>query len=271
MIVDGRAIAEEIKKDLRQRAKQAGRELSLVAFVTKEDLATRKFIEIKKRFAEEIGVAVEGKYMPRAATAELVSEIRLAAKSFDGIIVQFPLAPGIDADLVRNAIPASHDIDVVSGEAAEKFARGKSLILPPVVGAIKEVAEQYNVIFASKNIVVVGEGLLVGKPAAIWARLQKAEVKTLNEKSCDISYDTRKADILILGAGVPHLIKPEMIKRGVVVFDAGTSEASGKLVGDADPLCADKASLFTPVPGGIGPITVAMVFKNLFTLKSLRN
>lgn len=271
MIIDGRAIAGEIKEELKNKVGQMDEKLSLAVFAGREDLATRKFIEIKKRFADDIGVSIEVKSLPGATTDKLVKEIQDAAKSCNGIIVQFPLESGIDTDIVRNAIPLSLDIDVLSDEAVSRFARGEFPILPPVAGAIAEIVRRNNVVLEGKRVVVVGEGRLVGKPASIWARLRGANVTTLNAESYDISYEIRKADILILGAGVPYLIKPDMVKGGVVIFDAGTSEASGKLVGDADPRCAEKASLFTPVPGGIGPITVAMIFKNLVRLKSLNN
>lgn len=115
-----------------------------------------------------------------------------------------------------------------------------------------------------KKATVVGSGRLVGAPAARLLRELGAEVQVLEKgDSLDVLKD---ADIIVLGAGEPGLVKPEHLKEGVVLIDAGTSESNGKVAGDADPACAEKAALFTPVPGGVGPIAVAMIFKNLFAL-----
>jgi len=138
--------------------------------------------------------------------------------------------------------------------------------LPPVVGAIKELSKRQHVVFAGAKVVVVGEGRLVGKPAALWAKKQGAQVKVIHRNTERPEEILKTADIIISGAGDPGIIKPEMIKEGVVIFDAGTSEEGGVLKGDANPACADKATLFTPVPGGIGPITVAVLLRNLVNL-----
>ena len=117
-----------------------------------------------------------------------------------------------------------------------------------------------------KKVVVIGKGKLVGKPAAEWARKEGAFVEVVDRSIKNPEMIFKKADVLISGAGVPSLITPEKIKDGVLLFDAATSEMSGKLVGDIDPVCAKKAALYTPVPGGIGPLTVALLFKNLLEL-----
>ncbi|MBI4692044.1 MAG: hypothetical protein HY773_01195 [Candidatus Terrybacteria bacterium] len=132
--------------------------------------------------------------------------------------------------------------------------------MPPLVGVIKIIFEKYNIKPAGKNIVVIGRGILVGKPIANWLINEGATVSVLNSKTSNPSGYTLMADVIISGAGKPGLIKLEMVKDGVIIIDAGS------LAGDVDPAVAEKASLFTPVPGGVGPITVAMVFKNLVEL-----
>jgi methylenetetrahydrofolate dehydrogenase (NADP+)/methenyltetrahydrofolate cyclohydrolase len=199
-------------------------------------------------------------------TDEIIAAIKKAIPETDGIIVQLPFPPHIDISAVLKTIPASHDVDAIGSEAEELSNNGTSLVLPPVVGAIAEIIARHNVKVKDKKAVVVGEGRLVGAPAAVWFRQQGADVKTTNKKTEGLAREAREADILVLGAGVPGLIKPDMIREGVSIFDAGSSEDTGKLVGDADPACAAKSALFTPVPGGIGPITVALIFRNLLTL-----
>jgi methylenetetrahydrofolate dehydrogenase (NADP+)/methenyltetrahydrofolate cyclohydrolase len=178
----------------------------------------------------------------------------------NGIIVQLPFPPHIDVDTVLSVIPKSYDVDVAwyDGSSDE--------VLPPVVGAIAEIARVHDVLFATQNVVVVGKGKLVGAPALIWTQKQGAHVSVIDRETADPKTMIGDADILILGAGKPGLIMKDDVKEGVLIFDAGTSEDGGVLKGDADLSCAEKASLFTPVPGGIGPITIAVLLRNLITL-----
>ncbi len=142
-------------------------------------------------------------------------------------------------------------------------------VLPPVAGAVAEVLMRQGVDVAGKKVVVVGAGRLVGKPVAEMLKEMGGEVAVITTTSGSLE-ELKTADVVVLGAGNPGFIKPEMLKQGVVLIDAGTSEAGGKLMGDADPACAEVASIFTPVPGGIGPIAVAMIFKNLLALAPTR-
>ena len=188
--------------------------------------------------------------------------------SVQGIVVQLPLPEHIDKKAVFGAIPANKDVDVMSSEGVMLFESGDFNILPPVTGAVREILESENVSVKGKKAVVIGRGKLVGRPMATWLEKEGAKVKVLTRKNTDMLSHIKEADILVLGAGNPSMIKPEMIKEGVVLLDAGTSEDKGKISGDADKLCADKCFVFTPVPGGIGPITISVLFRNLFTLFS---
>jgi methylenetetrahydrofolate dehydrogenase (NADP+)/methenyltetrahydrofolate cyclohydrolase len=123
---------------------------------------------------------------------------------------------------------------------------------------------------SDKEALVLGYGKLVGVPASLLLRHNGAHVTVVDQVISNLAEHTRESDIIICGVGKPGLLKPEMLKPGVVVIDAGTSEAGGKIVGDADPSCALVASVFTPVPGGVGPIAVALIFKNLLVLASAR-
>jgi len=164
---------------------------------------------------------------------------------------------------VLHAVSAEKDVDVISHEGMVVFESGESNILPPVVGAIDEILTLNNISVAGKKVVVLGNGRLVGLPAAMWFERNNADVSVLTRESTDSLLQIKNADILVLGAGSPHFVKPDMIQKGVVILDAGTSEEAGRLAGDADPACAEKASVFTPVPGGIGPLTVAVLFRNV--------
>ncbi|MBI4086859.1 bifunctional 5,10-methylenetetrahydrofolate dehydrogenase/5,10-methenyltetrahydrofolate cyclohydrolase [Candidatus Kaiserbacteria bacterium] len=271
MIVDGVRIARLIDAEVLKLIQKNGEIPRLRIFACQPTFATQRFLALKKARAEKLGVALEVKaYPPNSTTDEIVAGIKTAVAEADGSIVQLPFPPHTDMEQVLAAIPASHDVDAIGAEAEKLFADGKPLVLPPVVGAIAEIIARHNVEVRGKRVVVVGEGRLVGAPAAVWFRQQGADVRTVNRKTEGLARFAREADILVLGAGVPGLITPDMVRDGVVIFDAGSSEDAGKLVGDADPACAERAALFTPVPGGIGPITVALIFRNLLALVSIR-
>ena len=263
VIIDGRIMAKEILAHAKARAETLARRPSVVAYVaSNETPATRSYLKIKERSAAEAGcdfeVARSLEFPPDASA----------------VIVQLPLPNGVDTKEICNSILIEKDADVLSTAAREKFERGDTdALLPPVVGAVKEILKFGNVEVKGKQAVVIGAGFLVGAPMATWLRQQGAEVKVLTIESSqeDLVAALAKAVIIVSGAGSPHLIKPEMIQQGLALIDAGTSESSGKIVGDADPSCAAKCSLFTPVPGGVGPIAVAMLFENAVILAERKN
>lgn len=272
MLVDGKAIARELASSLAREAKLLKPKPSLAVFITQPSFIIQKFVEIKARVAEEVGVTFEVIASPhRETTEDFAHHLLTAARTHDGLLVQLPLAASLDADTIRRILPITHDVDVYGMTAFQQFKEKHLPILPPVVAATSEILYRNHLTPAGKHVVIVGDGQLVGKPASIWATHMGANVTTVTRETHDIATHTRSADIIILGAGSPGLLKPDMITEGVVIIDAGTSESEGKLAGDADPACADKASLMTPVPGGVGPIAVAKVFENLLTLRRLRS
>jgi methylenetetrahydrofolate dehydrogenase (NADP+)/methenyltetrahydrofolate cyclohydrolase len=259
MIIDGRKIADAVFDELKGELGTLTRVPTLGVLTSNPSFETRKFLSVKRRKAEMLGIKVEiTELASEVTTEEAVRAVNELAQKADGIVVQLPFPPQVDNETLISAISQTHDVDAFNLEDED--------ILPPVVGAISEIIRRNNIDVKNKNCVVIGNGRLVGGPTAIWLRRLGAEVKQLTKESENIEEATQNADIIVLGAGVPGLLKPSMVKEGVVILDAGTSEASGKLVGDADPACAEKASLFTPVPGGIGPITIAVLLKNLITL-----
>jgi len=258
MIIDGKALAADIGIAVAREVATMADKPHLAVFTCAPNFETQKFLIIKERQAAAVGISLTRYELPKTVTLEEVREqVQAAAATHDGIIIQFPFPHLATADLIP-LIPVSHDIDVLT-------YTGESPILPPVVGAIDEMATRTGVLFAGKQVVIVGNGRLVGAPAALYAKAKGAEVILITKDTTDLS-PLLSADIVILGAGVPGLLTPAMVQDGVVIFDAGTSEEGGVLVGDADPEVATKASLFTPVPGGIGPVTVAILLKNVLYL-----
>lgn len=275
MIVDGKNIARELLDEVAVEIAEITRareQPKLTVFTCAPNFATKKFLGIKERTAKRVGVLLEVCELdPESTTEDIVEHIQNAAATTDGIIVQLPFPQHVDVEAVLGAIPATHDIDVIGGEAERLFAQNESPVLPPVVGAIAEIVKRHEVSLHDTHALVVGRGRLVGAPAATWLSAQGAHVDVLDKKTTNLSEHVREADVLVLGAGQSRMITKEMLKDGVMLFDAGTSEDAGELVGDADPACAEKAALFTPVPGGIGPITIAIIFKNLLTLLVARS
>lgn len=261
MIVDGRAIAKEIYDEIRNGLVGHESAPHLTVFTCAPNFETQKYLMLKKKKAEEAGLGLNViEFMPDIKTEEVIQSIKKSATAADGVVVQLPLPKHIDTEAVLAAVPKHLDVDSVhySGEETE--------ILPPVVGAIKAIAEHHNVSFAGKKVVVVGKGKLVGAPSSLWAKRMGADVTVIDKDTKGAEEILQSADIIISGAGVSGLITPEKIKDGVIIFDAGTSEEGGQLRGDASPECGEKASLFTPVPGGIGPITIAILLRNLVAL-----
>lgn len=268
MIVDGKAIAEKLYGELAVERKEFG-ELVLGHLVTEMSPVTASYARIKERGAEKLGIKMVRTELPEGSdTAAAIKAIQHLMEIADGVIPQLPIVSGIDAEAVINAMSKEKDVDVLSAAAVAEFETGKWSAIPPVPAALAYILKESGVDVRGKNIVSLGRGRLVGKPAAVLFQHLGATVDLLGRDADIVSY-TKKADIIILGAGVPGILKPDMVKEGVAIIDAGTSESGGKVVGDADPAVADKAGVFTPVPGGVGPVAIAMIYKNVFALKRL--
>lgn len=263
MIVDGRAIAALIYKEIANEVSHMQAKPHLTVFTCAPNFETKKYLALKRSKASDVDISVDVIEFPDSITTdEVITSIAHACIQTNGIVVQLPFPPHIDIDAVLSAIPNIYDVDAVHYDGVD------NTVLPPVVGAIKEIAIKHDVLFAAQDVVIVGKGRLVGTPAEIWCKKQGAQVRVVTKQTPDIAEHTKSAHILILGAGKPGLITEDTITSNAIIFDAGSSEEGGVLKGDADPACALKASVFTPVPGGIGPITIAVLLRNLITLTS---
>lgn len=267
MIVDGREIAKCLEEKLATELLfSTPKKVCFVVFGG--NTATEQFVKMKTQVALRAGIAVTVKKYPAVKTTdEAVKLVQIIGEEdFDGIVVQLPLSAGIDTQAVLDEVPPLKDIDVLGTIAKESYAKGKMNRTPPVAQAVREILETCNVKLSNKKIVVIGQGRLVGEPVSMMLTRMKApyDVIDINTSEKEKLAFIRNADVIISGMGVPHAIKPGMIKEGVVLIDAGTSEQAGKLVGDIEPACAGKASFMTPVPGGVGPITIVSLLRNLF-------
>lgn len=260
MRVDGRAIASDIYKELALEIKESSIPPTLTVFCCAPNFETKKYLALKMKKAEEVGILIGLVEWPLSITQKEAVEAVYNA-STDGVLVQLPLPDHLDTSLLLEAIPKDKDVDGMNYEAGVDF------ILPPVVGAIAEIAARHQIDFASKKVAVIGQGKLVGRPASQWAKSLGAEVRIYTKETPVSEWaDLKNADIIITGVGVESIVIPKDLKEGVVIFDAGTSESGGFLVGDVAPECEEKASLITPVPGGIGPVTIAILLQNTMHL-----
>jgi len=261
MLIDGKKIRDEILAELKDDFESIGGAVLAVVWVG-NDQATAKFIAQKQKFASAAGVELRlFEYEANIAQADLETAINRLARDDEikGIIVQLPLPVTIDSAKIISLIPSAKDVDALTENAK---------VDSPVVQAIKEILVRYSIPL-TKKFLVLGQGKLVGRPVSLWLAKEGVDVKVATSATVDISSQIKGADVIISGVGVPGLIKPDMLNAEAVLIDAGTSEQAGKLAGDADQACADKVSLFTPVPGGVGPIVLAMLFKNLWNLSNL--
>ncbi len=280
-LLDGKKLAEKVFKEIQEKIRSANLKLKLAVIFVGENPASQAFVNQKGKMCQAVDVGFEvHKYPETIKTAELVQAVRgiSANPQTSGLIIQLPLPVQIDEQTILNGIPPEKDPDVLTRRNTAQFYLGNFSLLPPVLAGIVRIFDEYKIKLNGKNVLVVGAGKLVGKPAAFWAISQEATVMVANALTKKLSDFTKKADIIISGAGKAGLIKGSMVKKGVVIIDAGTSlkkvSKKGKkspaqltIVGDVDfKTVSKKASYITPVPGGVGPMTVAMLLENLIKL-----
>ncbi len=262
MIIDGKATAESIYLELTPKFAGLGRKVRLGIVVVGANPVIESFVRIKTRSAERLGIEMVRMNLPEQTDAgKVLQAIDRLAHDTDAVIAQLPLPSHISTNEILAAVPKEKDVDALNPKVPE----GERLVHAPVALAVVEILKRGGIQIAGTKTVVVGAGRLVGAPSAWLLRSLGADVSVFSLEEGSIE-DLKDADIVVSGAGNPGFIKPEHLKEGVALVDGGTSELNKKILGDIDPACAEKALLFTPVPGGVGPVAVAMIFRNLFEL-----
>ncbi len=265
MIVDGKLVSEGLKRKILDQISTSQKEVCFIIFGN--DPGSRQFIKMKRRFAEGLGIKTIMEEHPENVTFEDAKKIvqNVVSKKYSGIVIQLPLPKNLNTQEILDLVPPELDIDVLSSSSKEIYKSGKNTIVPPVARAVNSILDFYKINLEDKKVLVVGKGMLVGEPVANMFNLNKVPFLQIDKETNEIERleMIKNADVIISGAGDSYFIKPEMIKEGVVLIDAGTSESMGKIVGDVDPRCFEKASIVSPVPGGIGPVTLASLFLNI--------
>jgi len=274
-LLEGRRLAEKMLVALREEIVSSKKKVRLAVVVVGSDPVVEKFIAQKQKAARAVGIDVRIYPLEETVTtndlrkriAKIVHE-----KKNTGVIIQLPLPPHINKQYILNSVVHKKDVDVLSARALGNWIVGKSPVMPPVAGAVKTLLDEYQISYRDKYIVVMGAGGLVGRPVALWLLQEGVTFGIITKAHPHSERLLKEADIIISGVGKPGLITGALTREGVVVIDAGTSESAGKLVGDVDfDSVAPKTSFITPVPGGIGPLTVAVLLKNLWTLAKTRD
>ena len=272
-LLEGTSIAAEMKAALKKRLESMDHRPRLAIVIVGENPVSKKFVALKERFAGEIGVETRRYELAADLTT---SQLRARMKDIvhearnDGVVVQLPMPPDIDTQAVLNAVTPEKDVDVLSARSVGDFQVGKSKILPPVAGAVDELFKAYGIDIEGRHVVVLGYGRLVGQPLATWFMQKKAFVTVIGDEKQFDQKIVSAADIVVSGMGQPNFIKGDMIREGAIVLDVGTSEVAGEMVGDVDfESVKNKAAYLTPIKGGVGPLTVALIFRNLLILNGI--
>lgn len=267
-IIDGKAIAQEIRAELAQKVAELskkGNQPGLAVVLVGENPASQVYVRMKKRACEEIGVYSAVHRLPAETTQEellrLVEELNEDPK-IHGVLVQLPLPGGLDETEVINRISPDKDVDGFHPSNVGKLWIGEEGFVPCTPAGVLELVRRTGVPLSGKNAVVLGRSNIVGKPVASLLLRENATVTVCHSRTKDVAAECARADILIAAVGRPRLVKKDWVKPGAVVIDVGINRLEGKLVGDVDyEEVSQVAGAITPVPGGVGPMTIAMLLK----------
>jgi methylenetetrahydrofolate dehydrogenase (NADP+)/methenyltetrahydrofolate cyclohydrolase len=269
-IIDGNALSREIREQLRQRAialTQEGRQPGLAVILVGDNPASRVYVRNKTKACDDVGVYSETHEMP-ADTSEAAVLDKIRALNADprihGILVQLPLPKQIDEGKVLAAIAVEKDADGFHVQNVGSLVVGQPGQVPCTPAGCMEMLDRTGIDLAGKEAVVVGRSNIVGKPMALLLLQRSATVTICTSKTQDLAAHTRRADVLVVATGKPKLVTGDMIKPGAVVIDVGINRLpDGKLAGDVDFESAkETAGWITPVPGGVGPMTITMLIAN---------
>lgn len=277
-IIDGKKTSQDIKDEVRDevaKLKKGGVEPTLAVILVGENPASQVYVRNKKRACEYTGIRSLSYELPENTTEEellkLIDELNNRSDC-DGILVQLPLPKHIDEKKITNAISPKKDVDGFHPVNVGNMLIGDECFLPCTPHGIIELLHRYGVVLNGKKAVVVGRSNIVGKPMAMLLLRENATVTICHSHTSDLKKECTEADILIAAIGKPKFFTPEYIKNGAAVIDVGMDrDENGKLCGDVDfEAVKDKCSFITPVPGGVGPMTIAMLMQNTLISSSHR-
>ena len=262
--MDGRALAERIRGEVAEEARTLAQP-ALATVLVGDDPASEIYIGHKHRAAREVGITPLDHRLP--ATSEEDEVLALVAalnadEGVDGVLVQTPLPRHLDEARITAAVDPRKDVDGPHPFNAGQLYLGRSTLVPATPLGVMRLLEEYGVQVAGARAVVVGRSLIAGRPAALLLLHANATVTVCHSRTRDLARETREADILVAAVGSPRIVTHEMVKPGAAVIDVGITRTQRGLVGDVDPAVAEVAGHVTPVPGGVGPMTIALLLAN---------
>lgn len=278
-IIDGKAISAKVKSQVRcetEELKSKGINVGLAVVIVGNNSASRVYVNNKKKACEEVGFTSYEYALPEETTQEelltLVNKLNNDDK-VNGILVQLPLPKQIDENAIINAILPEKDVDAFHPANVGNIMIGDFSFLPCTPAGVMELIAETGVDVCGKECVVIGRSNIVGKPMAMLLLHKHGTVTICHSRTKNLSEICSRADILVAAVGKAKFVTPDMIKEGAVVIDVGMNrDENGKLCGDVDyAACFDKAGYITPVPGGVGPMTIAMLMKNTLTAAKIKN
>ncbi len=268
--MDGAALAARIRQEVAGEVAELGR-VGLATVLVGDDPASEIYIRKKHEAAREAGIEAHDQHLPAETSEsdvfELVEKLN-ADDEIDGILVQLPLPDHIDESRVLRSVAPIKDVDGFHPASAGQLYLDQPTFVPATPLGIIALLEEYRVPLEGARAVVVGRSTIVGKPAALLLLKANATVTMCHSRTADLGLHTAEADVLVAAVGRAGVISVEMVKPGAVVIDVGMNRTEAGLRGDVDPDAAERAALMTPVPGGVGPMTIAMLLRN--TLKAAR-
>jgi methylenetetrahydrofolate dehydrogenase (NADP+)/methenyltetrahydrofolate cyclohydrolase len=270
-ILNGRKLAVEIKAKIASQIKSENLKLGLGTILVGADPSSHSYVAGKHRDCAEVGINSIRIELPESASD---SEILAAVSKLNsdanctGFIVQLPLPNGIDANLILEKIEPTKDADGLHPLNLGKLVLQERAPLPCTPQAIYELVSQNGISWEGKDVVVLGRGTTVGRPLGLLlsGKGANATVTLTHSKTVDLNSHLHRAEIIVAALGKPHFLKSEMVREGAVVIDVGLTRIGDKLVGDVDPSVYEKVSAYSPIPGGVGPLTRAMLLRNVLEL-----
>ncbi len=274
-IIDGRKIRDELLISIKK-------EVEFLPFVpvfcdvlVGEDKVSEQYVRMKDKTATSVGIKFHNAHFPATITTEeLIEEIKVLNNipNMCGLIVQLPLPENIDTKKVLDAIDSDLDVDCLGTLASERFYKNISHLAPPTANACVTILKSLNIDLQDKKIVVLGNGELVGRPVTALLKSLNFEVDTITRNTENKEIILKNADIIISGIGNGKYINSLMIKENAIIIDAGTSESGSGIVGDVDiESIKDMQGFISPVPGGVGPVTIAMLLQNVLKVAKNKN
>lgn len=266
-ILDGKSLSAKIKDEVKAGADSYKQTPILAVVTVGDDEASKVYVENKRKACEYCGMSMmHFSYKATVRESEVIKKIEELNddKSVNGIILQLPIPKKFNTKKILNTISPLKDVDGLTDISQGKIMGGDATFIPCTPKGILEIFDHYKIDLEGRHVVVIGRSDLVGKPIMLECINRNATVTMCHSKTKDLGKYTKDADVLIVAVGHKHLIDKTMVKKGVVIIDVGISRIEGKIYGDVNPDVESKASYVTPVPGGVGPMTVAMLLKNTF-------